>query len=626
MSTYEELKGLKIKYLSADTSGDRIQEGELFYNSTDFKLKSFVAAAAWHSGSALITARQALGGIGTQTANLAVGGYVSAESTLVEEYNGSGWAAGGALPAGRQSGGAFGTQTSGVYAGGGVSPNSTASNSTQEYDGSSWTNGGNLNTSRDQTSGAGTESAGLGGGGTPNGSAQENTSEEYNGSTWTEGNTLATAVRSVHNSSLGIQTAALLVGGNSGSATSGVQSYDGTTWTAGTALPAARFTLATSGTQTAGMAFGGNDGSNIKNTSFSFDGSSWTATPNLATARDNLGGSPSGSNTTSVAVGGRQPGPANSSLTEEFTVSVTATTAGAFSSGTNNPQTATFGGYAGTQTAAVMMGGQPNPTVKTIEYNGSAFSDGGNLPSLAHYNAAGFGTQTAAAICGGITHPGGPTGYGPLKTTLEYDGSSWSEGGALNIEKYLHAAAGTQTAGLAFAGHETPNVPAIQNTSEEYNGSSWTSGGDMNTARRNVAGTGTQTAALACAGYSPGASPDFPLANESYNGSSWTSNPNQNFTRSNAVASGPYSSAISIAGSSPAPAALDQTLDQWNGSIWSTGPAMATRRYQPGHGGGGMNTSLLISGGHTGSAYSNATEEFTPESTAARAAKTIDFD
>ena len=38
MSTYQELKGLKIKYLSADTSGDRLQEGEIFYNSTSFNL------------------------------------------------------------------------------------------------------------------------------------------------------------------------------------------------------------------------------------------------------------------------------------------------------------------------------------------------------------------------------------------------------------------------------------------------------------------------------------------------------------------------------------------------------------------------------------------------------------
>ena len=40
MSTYQELKGLKIKYLSSDTSGDRVKEGEVFYNSTDFNLKS----------------------------------------------------------------------------------------------------------------------------------------------------------------------------------------------------------------------------------------------------------------------------------------------------------------------------------------------------------------------------------------------------------------------------------------------------------------------------------------------------------------------------------------------------------------------------------------------------------
>ena len=30
MSTYEALKGLKVKYLSADTSGDRLQEGEIY--------------------------------------------------------------------------------------------------------------------------------------------------------------------------------------------------------------------------------------------------------------------------------------------------------------------------------------------------------------------------------------------------------------------------------------------------------------------------------------------------------------------------------------------------------------------------------------------------------------------
>mgnify|MGYP007000452834 CR=1 len=55
---YQELKGLKVKYLSGDTSSDRIKEGEVFYNSSDFNLKAFVSTAAWHSASAMLTARR----------------------------------------------------------------------------------------------------------------------------------------------------------------------------------------------------------------------------------------------------------------------------------------------------------------------------------------------------------------------------------------------------------------------------------------------------------------------------------------------------------------------------------------------------------------------------------------
>ena len=625
MSTYSDLRGLKIKYLSSDTSGDRITEGELFYNSTTGALKGYLGLAAFHAGGNVLTTRtQVAGSTGaTQSANFIVGGEIPSDSSLsneCEEYNGTGYSIGGDLSTARRKFAGSGTLTAGLVFGGAEQPNSVE---TETYDGSSFSEVNNMNTARAQHGGVGTQTAALACGGYD--TARTGKTEEYDGTNWSEQNDMSLA-RSQLNSTVGTQTAAVVMGGNTTPGVSGysafAEEYDGTSWTTSSStLPIGKNGAFGFGTLTAAVITGGEIAGGSKSTTTQmYDGTSFSSSP-AAPASGRMSGTASGTSALGIIQAG-SPGAA----TEEFTISLSATTAGAFSSGTNNPQTATFGGYAGTQTAAVMMGGQPNPTVKTIEYNGSAFSDGGNLPSLAHYNSAGFGIQTAAAICGGITHPGGPTGYGPLKTTLEYDGSSWSEGGALNIEKYLHGAAGTQTAGLAFAGHVTPSVPAIQNTSEEYNGSSWTSGGNMNTARRNVAGTGTQTAALACAGYSPGSSPDFPLANESYNGSSWTSNPNQNFTRSNAVASGPYSSAISIAGSSPAPAAQDQTLDQWNGSIWSTGPAMATRRYQPGHGGGGMNTSLLISGGHTGSAYSNATEEFTPESTATQAIKTVDFD
>ena len=91
MSTYQELKGLKIKYLSSDTSGDRAIEGEVFYNSTTGKVASHIATGAWSAGSALGTARGNMATAGTQTAALAADGGQPAKINRSEEYNGSGW-------------------------------------------------------------------------------------------------------------------------------------------------------------------------------------------------------------------------------------------------------------------------------------------------------------------------------------------------------------------------------------------------------------------------------------------------------------------------------------------------------------------------------------------------------
>ena len=60
MSTYQELKGLKVKYLYADTSGDRAKEGELFYNSSSGNLKAFVATQSWISTPSMGTGRNML--------------------------------------------------------------------------------------------------------------------------------------------------------------------------------------------------------------------------------------------------------------------------------------------------------------------------------------------------------------------------------------------------------------------------------------------------------------------------------------------------------------------------------------------------------------------------------------
>jgi hypothetical protein len=107
--------------------------------------------------------------------------------------------------------------------------------------------------------------------------------------------------------------------------------------------------------------------------------------------------------------------------------------------------------------------------------------------------------------------------------TEEYDGSTWtSNPTGLNTARRSLAAAGTQTAGLAFGGAAPPGIVGA---TEEYDGSTWTSNPTgLNTARRDSIGVGTQTAALAAGGEDTG-SPNVTGVTEEYNGSTWTSNP-----------------------------------------------------------------------------------------------------
>jgi hypothetical protein len=70
----------------------------------------------------------------------------------------------------------------------------------------------------------------------------------------------------------------------------------------------------------------------------------------------------------------------------------------------------------------------------------------------------------------------------------------------LGTARYMLAGAGIQTAGLAFGG----SAPGATAVTEEYNGSTWTAGGSLNIARRGVAGCGIQTLALAFGGRNPG--------------------------------------------------------------------------------------------------------------------------
>jgi len=141
-------------------------------------------------------------------------------------------------------------------------------------------------------------------------------------------------------------------------------------------------------------------------------------------------------------------------------------------------------------------------------------------------SGANYPTTFAGGSGGGNILAGWVTAGGSNSATFKYDGSSWTSTGALNSWRAGAASAGSQTAGLIFAGTTSPapSPSGRNNITEEFNGSSWSEQNDMAQTRDSLAGCGTQTAALGAAGFVAGPYPSGSTqVVEEYNGSSWTS-------------------------------------------------------------------------------------------------------
>jgi hypothetical protein len=318
MSTFKEIQGQNIRSLSSDPSP--AVNGDIWYNSTSQVLKGVQQVAAWASGGTANVASYNLGGAGTNTAALTMGGndstgYSSVTST--EEYNGSAWTAVTGLPAATGYTAGCGTQTAALLAGGGNTP-TYASTTTREYDGSSWTAGGALNTATGTTGQLiGIQTAALISGGdrvpaTPRTIAN---AEEYNGSSWTAVTALPAARQ--YQGTAGTQTAGVLWGGynDANPATPNTPytttlEYDGSSWAAGGAIPGTRNSSGGSGTQSDALAFAGNPGSpTLLTTTLNYNGTAWAANPaSLASGRQSMASSSSGPSTAAFAAKGAAPG------------------------------------------------------------------------------------------------------------------------------------------------------------------------------------------------------------------------------------------------------------------------------------------------------------------------------
>ena len=246
-----------------------------------------------------------------------------------------------------------------------------------------------------------------------------------------------------------------------------VAPYIAGTWSSGGNLNQDYYGRASSGTQTAGLVFGGRNPGPVftSGDTEEYDGSSWAEQNNMGTTRRYHAGF--GIQTASVACAGAPGGNTPGTKTEEYDGS-SWTAGNDMSTGNNNG-----GGTAGILTAGFFVGASP-PTGSTEEYDGTNWSSGGSL-NTARNQSRSFGTLTAGVAAGG---------EGNSSAVEHYDGTSWTASTALPSGRFNNGTGGTQTAGYV-AGGSTGSPSSTTLITNEYDGSAWRTGGNLANTRDN---------------------------------------------------------------------------------------------------------------------------------------------
>ena len=485
MSTYKEIRGLKVRDYT--TNPDNPIEGQLWYNTTDNVAKYQIpnVTSAWRTENSLNTARSEGGSAGlTSSAALLFGGYDGSPKNHCESFNGTAWTEVANLNTSRFALGGLGTYTAALGMGG--TPPLMTNN--ESWNGSAWTeSNGDLNTARQYISCAGDNTAGLAfGGGTPPATA---VTELWNGSSWSERNDLNTA-RGNYAGGTGTSTSALMAGGTSHSTKT--ELWNGTCWSETTDINTGRFFMGSSkrdASNATAIIFGGEIPPSSTDTGKTelWNGSTWSEQNDLSVSRNYLMGA--GVSTGALAFGGVEP--PHSSATEEW---VENASVGAWATGgTMNTARGSVGGTpAGTQSAAMATSGQTPSVVANVEqYNGTSWTEITDV-NTARANASAAGTSTANLFFGGS----------PNRNNTElWNGSAWTEqSGDLNTGRPQFGGAGaTNTAAIAAGGY----AGGFKNETETWNGTSWTEVSNLNTARSACGLAGTSTASVLAGGESP---------------------------------------------------------------------------------------------------------------------------
>ena len=301
MADYQDIRGLRVKYLSADPSTSTL--GEVWYNSTSGTLKATVLSTeSWSSGTAFPGVRWNTSGTGIKTASLTFGGSTGpalptflnttfegdgsswtaapttpissinqfsagiqtatigggglaspgANTTTAYTYNGTTWTGITATPEATKGAGAAGTSTAAIIFGSDV-PSVSINKDSYSWNGSSWAEEGALNNDfANGASGGPTESTAFKAGSVFTPPAASNTFETYDGSSWTSGPTLNTPV--YQNRGFGSSAECLSIGGYN--QITGVERFDGSSWAAAPVLGTGRKQMASSNFAASGITSG----------------------------------------------------------------------------------------------------------------------------------------------------------------------------------------------------------------------------------------------------------------------------------------------------------------------------------------------------------------------------------
>ena len=253
------------------------------------------------------------------------------------------------------------------------------------------------------------------------------------------------------------------------------------------------------------------------------------------------------------------------------------------SAGTGNDNVIVAGGYDASSSPPTA------PRTLSESYNGTAWTETSENNDGRQFGG-GCGTNTAAIIMGGD-----PSSF--LGATESWNGSSWSEEADLNTGRNQNEGSGTSTAALCVAGG---NPGAVSNV-ESWNGSAWTeTSTDLNTAKKYVWATGSNTACLASG---------TPATTEQFNGSSWTEVTESTTDHRSGAASGIYTDCI-VFGGDNGPGQVAKTEQWNGSSWTEGNDLATARSYLGGSGNTPNSTTAIAFGGSGLPAETGATEEW----------------